>query len=69
MTAARKKLKVATTSLAGCFGCHMSFLDIDERLFELIRQAQVRVFYVRLPAHFGVLNPDAKDPPELGSAD
>ena len=33
---AKKKLKVATTSLAGCFGCHMSFLDIDERLFDLI---------------------------------
>ena len=31
-----RKLKVATVSLAGCFGCHMSFLDIDERLFELI---------------------------------
>ena len=30
-----RKLKVATTSLAGCFGCHMSFLDIDERLFDL----------------------------------
>jgi NAD-reducing hydrogenase small subunit len=27
---------VATVSLAGCFGCHMSFLDIDERLFELL---------------------------------
>jgi NAD-reducing hydrogenase small subunit len=32
----KKKLKVATTSLAGCFGCHMSFLDIDERLFTLL---------------------------------
>jgi NAD-reducing hydrogenase small subunit len=32
----RPKLKVATTSLAGCFGCHMSFLDIDERLFDLL---------------------------------
>jgi NAD-reducing hydrogenase small subunit len=31
-----RKLKVATTSLAGCFGCHMSFLDIDERLFALL---------------------------------
>ncbi|MBI5330763.1 MAG: NADP oxidoreductase [Betaproteobacteria bacterium] len=30
------KLKVATTSLAGCFGCHTSFLDIDERLFTLL---------------------------------
>jgi len=29
------KPRVATVSLAGCFGCHMSFLDIDERLFEL----------------------------------
>ncbi len=29
------KIKVATTSLAGCFGCHMSFLDLDERLVQL----------------------------------
>ncbi|MCD4745019.1 MAG: hypothetical protein K8R58_01830 [Bacteroidales bacterium] len=27
---------VATTSLAGCFGCHMSLLDIDERILKLI---------------------------------
>lgn len=27
---------VATTSLAGCFGCHMSLLDIDERILQLI---------------------------------
>ncbi len=33
----KPKLKVATTSLAGCFGCHMSFLDIDERILELIK--------------------------------
>jgi len=32
-----RRLKVATASLAGCFGCHMSLLDIDERLFELTR--------------------------------
>jgi NAD-reducing hydrogenase small subunit len=31
----KKKLKVATATLAGCFGCHMSLLDIDEHLFEL----------------------------------
>ncbi len=29
------KLRIATCSLAGCFGCHMSLLDIDERLLEL----------------------------------
>ena len=27
---------VATASLAGCFGCHMSFLDIDDRILKLI---------------------------------
>ncbi|MDA3821456.1 MAG: hypothetical protein PF450_02425 [Bacteroidales bacterium] len=27
---------IATTSLAGCFGCHMSLLDIDEKILDLI---------------------------------
>lgn len=27
---------IATASLAGCFGCHMSILDIDERILQLI---------------------------------
>ncbi len=31
-----KKVRVATCSLAGCFGCHMSLLDIDERLIDLV---------------------------------
>jgi NAD-reducing hydrogenase small subunit len=35
-----QKLKVATTSLAGCFGCHMSLLDIDERLFDLVEHIE-----------------------------
>ena len=35
-----RKLKVATTSLAGCFGCHMSILDIDERLFALLEKVE-----------------------------
>ena len=30
------KAIVATASLAGCFGCHMSILDIDERILKLI---------------------------------
>ena len=29
------KPRIATTSLCGCFGCHMSLLDIDERILEL----------------------------------
>jgi NAD-reducing hydrogenase small subunit len=35
-----RKLKVATASLAGCFGCHTSFLDIDERFFDLIERIE-----------------------------
>lgn len=27
---------IATASLAGCFGCHMSLLDIDDRILKLI---------------------------------
>jgi len=27
---------IATASLAGCFGCHMSFLDIDDRILQLV---------------------------------
>jgi NAD-reducing hydrogenase small subunit len=34
------KIRVATTSLAGCFGCHMSFLDIDERLVGLLEHIE-----------------------------
>jgi NAD-reducing hydrogenase small subunit len=30
------KPRLATCSLAGCFGCHMSLLDIDERILTLI---------------------------------
>ena len=37
---APRKLKVATTSLAGCFGCHMSILDLDERLFALLEKVE-----------------------------
>jgi len=37
---APRKIRVATVSLAGCFGCHMSLLDIDERLVELIERVE-----------------------------
>jgi len=30
------RIKVATASLAGCFGCHTSLLDIDERILQLV---------------------------------
>ncbi len=31
---------IATTSLAGCFGCHMSLLDIDERILDLAEMVE-----------------------------
>ena len=34
------KPRVATTSLAGCFGCHMSLLDIDNRILKLVQLVQ-----------------------------
>ena len=36
----KARVRLATTSLAGCFGCHMSLLDMDERLFELAKIAE-----------------------------
>jgi len=35
MSVANEKPRIATVSLAGCFGCHMSLLDIDERILDL----------------------------------
>lgn len=36
-----EKAKLATVWLDGCSGCHMSFLDIDERLLELAELADL----------------------------
>lgn len=35
-----RKLRLATVSLAGCFGCHTSFLDMDERILALVEHVQ-----------------------------
>ncbi len=35
------KIRFATVWLAGCSGCHMSFLDLDEWLIELAQQVEV----------------------------
>ncbi len=36
-----KKIKLATVWLAGCSGCHMSFLDLDEWLLELAQKVDI----------------------------
>ncbi len=35
------KVKLSTIWLAGCSGCHMSFLDLDEWLFEVAKFADI----------------------------
>jgi NAD-reducing hydrogenase small subunit len=35
------KIRLATIWLAGCSGCHMSFLDLDEWLFDLAQKVDV----------------------------
>ncbi len=35
MTKQKKKIRLATVWLGGCSGCHMSFLDLDEKLIDL----------------------------------
>ena len=49
------KTKVATFWLEACAGCHMSFLDLDERLIDLFKKVEI------------VFSPivDAKDIPDI----
>lgn len=35
-----RKIKIASCSLAGCFGCHMSLLDIDEKVIEILHHVE-----------------------------
>ena len=37
------KIKLATVWLGGCSGCHMSFLDLDERLIDLAAKVELCV--------------------------
>lgn len=53
--AAPSKVRVATMWLSGCAGCHMSFLDLDERLVELVKLVDI--------LHSPIV--DVKDIPEV----
>jgi NAD-reducing hydrogenase small subunit len=41
MSPAPQRPRLATVWLGGCAGCHMSFLDLDERLFDVAALADV----------------------------
>lgn len=50
--------------LAGGQAIDVEFLVTPEeadKLLELLRKEKVRLFYARIPAHFGILNPDKQD--------
>ena len=51
--------------LAGALTVEVEFIVTPEeaqKLLDLLHSESVRLFYAYLPAHFGVLNPDAADP-------
>lgn len=41
MTEQSRKIRLATAWLGGCSGCHMSFLDLDEKLIDLAEMAEL----------------------------
>ncbi len=41
MSEQQQKIRLATVWLGGCSGCHMSFLDLDELLIELVEQVEL----------------------------
>jgi uncharacterized protein len=55
--------------LAGSVAIEVEFIVTDEeaqKLLNLLHENKVRLFYAQIPARFGVVNPDAADPPSLG---
>jgi PII-like signaling protein len=52
--------------LAGTLTIEVEFIVSDEemaKLLDLLRREPIRIFYTQIPARFGVVNPDAEDPP------
>jgi PII-like signaling protein len=58
--------------LAGTLTVEVEFIVSDaeaKQLLERLHAEKIRLFYACIPALFGVINPDATDPPELGQPD
>ena len=54
--------------LAGTLTVEVEFIVMPEearKLIDLLHREKVRVFYAYTPAQFGVINPDAADPPSI----
>jgi uncharacterized protein len=52
--------------LAGTLTVEVEFIVTDQeaqQLLDLLHAEKIRLFYARVPASFGVINPDAADPP------
>ena len=50
--------------LAGSVGIDVEFIATDaeiDQLIELVCKEKIRAFYARVPAQFGIVNPDADD--------
>ena len=56
--------------LAGQLAIEIEFIVTDEeaqQLLDLLHREKVRLFYAQMPARFGVVNPDATDPPSVAA--
>lgn len=54
--------------LAGTLAVEVEFIVTEEeagKLLALLHREKVRLFYAHTPTSFGVLNPDAADPPSV----
>ena len=57
--------------LAGSTAVEVEFIVTDEearQLLERVEKEHLRLFYAHIPATFGVINPDAHDPPAPADA-
>jgi uncharacterized protein len=57
--------------LAGSLAVEIEFIVTDEeaqQLLALIRKEKIRLFYAHIPARFGVIDPEATEPPSISNS-